>query len=57
MELVRQENRVVAQGNGREVWAIDIESDAAPTVWEVDLCNGKYPVAIGAGKRSVSLMS
>ena len=30
----------------------DIESDAAPAVWEVDLYrNGKYQVAIGAGKR------
>ncbi len=52
MELVKVENRVVAKENGREVWSIEIDADVFPQVWEIDLYrNGKYQVAIGAGKR------
>lgn len=52
MELRNEGNRVVAQENGREVWSVEIETDASPEVWEIDLYrNGKYQVAIGAGKR------
>jgi hypothetical protein len=52
MELRSEGSRVVARENGRDVWSVDIEEDAVPKVWEVDLYrNGKYQVAIGAGKR------
>lgn len=51
MELVAEENRVVAREDGREMWKIEIESGVLPEVWEVDLYrNGKYQVAIGAGR-------
>ncbi|MGB1122239.1 MAG: hypothetical protein ACPG08_01855 [Flavobacteriales bacterium] len=52
MELRSEGSRVIAQENDRDVWSIEIESDAVPEVWEVDLYrNGKYQVAIGAGNR------
>jgi hypothetical protein len=52
MELRSEEGRVVARENGRDVWSVEIETDAVPEVWEIDLYrNGKYQVAIGAGKR------
>lgn len=52
MEVIGEENRVVALENGSEVWAIEIEPGVVPEVWEVDLYrNGKYQVAIGADKR------
>ena len=52
MELQSEEGRVVARENGRDVWSVEIEAAAVPEVWEIDLYrNGKYQVAIGAGKR------
>ena len=52
MELRSEEGGVVARENGRDVWSVEIEAAAVPEVWEIDLYrNGKYQVAIGAGKR------
>lgn len=52
MELRSEGSRVVAQENAREVWSVEIETGVSPEVWEIDLYrNGKYQVAIGAGKR------
>lgn len=52
MDLVMENGEVVAKDGSKVVWSVAIESMARPEVWEVDLYrNGKYQVAIGAGKR------
>ena len=52
MELMLEEGKVVAKDGGKKVWDVAVATAKRPEVWEVDLYrNGKYQVAIGAGKR------
>ena len=52
MELVLEDNQVVAMEGDRIIWELEIEAGVLPQTWEVDLFrNGKYQVAVGAGKR------
>lgn len=52
MELVWNASHVEAWSDEVLIWKWPVESLVPPAVWEVDLYrNGKYQVAIGAGKR------
>lgn len=52
MDLVLEDNKVVALEGDQVIWELDVASDVVPQTWEVDLYrNGKYQVAVGAGKR------
>lgn len=52
MDLVLENNQVFAMEGERIVWDLEVESGVLPQTWEVDLFrNGKYQVAVGAGKR------
>ena len=52
MDLVLEDNQVIAMEGDRIVWDLEVEAGVLPQTWEVDMFrNGKYQVAIGAGKR------